>query len=65
LGRDWDLVGDEGVPSGVLDKIAVEIIDDGEIGAVDFLCGYPEDVFRVGFGLGYGLFEFSIGGGLD
>jgi hypothetical protein len=43
----------------------IEIIDDREIGAVDFLGGYPQDVLRIGFGLGNTIFKFRVSWGFN
>lgn len=65
MGRDGDLIGDEGVSSGVFDEVMVKIMDDGEVGAVYFLGGYPEYILIIGFGLGDIFFKFGVGGGLN
>lgn len=62
---NWDLVGDEIVSSGVLDVVGLEVVDDGEIGAMDFLGGNPEEILVFGFGFGDGFVEFGAGEGVD
>jgi hypothetical protein len=62
---NWDFVGDEIVSSCVLDVVGLEVVYDGEIGAVDFLCGDPKDVLFFGFGFSDGFGEFRAGEGVD
>jgi hypothetical protein len=44
---DWDLVSEEIVSPGVLDSIATEVIDNGEVRTVDFLSGDPENIWLI------------------
>ncbi len=62
---NWDFVGDEIVSSCVLDVVGLEVVYDGEIGAVDFFSGNPKDVLFFGFGFGDGFGEFRAGEGVD
>lgn len=41
---DWDFVSKEIVSPGVLDSIATEIIDNGEVRAMNLFSGYPDNI---------------------
>lgn len=57
---NWDFVSEEIVPPGILDSIATEIIDNGEVRAVNFLSGDPEDIRLIKTGLVNSFDELGI-----
>ncbi len=66
---NWDGIRDKIISPGVLDVVGLEIVNYGEVGAVDFLGGNPEDfrVFRFCFGDSFVKFEVGVkfDGGVD